>query len=208
MAAITTAVLGLGLSAYGAVKNSQATKKANSQQKKADAANAQVAGQNKLAAEASVRAEALRAQQMELEGMRRRRDIVRQAQGARALGLARATAQGAEGSSVQAGQQQVNSQQRQDVLSNLQNIMLGRGMFEENKNIYNAQSKGAQIQAQSNQYMSNAQSYMNSASQAQQYTGFGINLMNSAQTINNVGTTVLGGAYNLFGRGYTGSVSN
>lgn len=211
MAAVTAAIIGGAVAVKGMVDQKSAVKKQNSQIKKANAANAAVAEQNVLASEASVRAEALRAQQMELEGLRRRRDIIRQAQGARSLGLARANAQGAlagNASSVQAGQQQVNSTQRADVLANLQNIQIGRGLFAENKAIYEAQAQGATIQTQANNYMTSAQTYANRANSAQALFGAGMNIMGNAQTIGNVASTVRTGAYNLFGNGYTGSVSS
>lgn len=199
MAAITSAIVGLGTAAYGAYQQKKSTSKANAQIAQANKAQKKIAQANKEASEASVRAEKLREKQMELEGIRRRRDVIRQAQGARALGIARANAANAIGSSsVQAGQQQTASRERVDILANLQNIMLGRGIFEENRNIYAAQAKGAQLQGQVNQYTSAAQGYTNQASMYQQVFGAGLSIASNAQTIGNVVSTTFQGARDIF----------
>lgn len=202
MAAVTSAIIGaagLGVAGYGAYKSNQATKKANQQTSKANAEQKKLAKVQQEASDASVRAEALREQQMELEGIRRRRDVIRQAQGARALGIARSNAAGAMGSSGQVGgQQQVASQERMDVLANLQNIMLGRGIFEENRNIYAAQAKGSSIQTQVNQYASAASQYGAQANYYQSVFGAGLNLAQSGPTFSNVYTTMTQGARDVF----------
>lgn len=196
---IGTAV-GLGTAVYGASQQRSQIKKSNQATAKANALNAKVAEQQKLAAEASVRAEQQRLQQMELEGIRRRRDIIRQAQGARALGIARANASGANttDSSVQAGQQQLANTQRADTLANLQNIQIGRNIYAENQKIYDAQTKGATIQSQANNYLSQAQQYQNAANYSQQIFGAGIQIAQGASTFNNVMQTALSGARDIF----------
>lgn len=199
MAAVTSAILGIGTAAYGAIQSRKATKNANKQVAKANSQQKIVSQANKEASAASLRAEKLREQQMELEGIRRRRDVIRQAQGARALGIARANASNAlGGSSVQAGQQQAASQERVDILANLQNIALGRGVFDANYDIYKAQSKGASAQTSINQYTSAAQGYANQASYYQSVFGAGINLAQNAQTIGNVATNIRSGARDIF----------
>lgn len=204
MAALTSAIVGIGLAGYGAYESNKNTKKANRQISASNKEQKKLSKANQEASAASVRAEALREQQMELEGLRRRRDVIRQAQGARALGLARANAAGAIGSSsVQAGQQQVASSERLDILANLQNIMLGRGVFEENRNIYAAQAKGAQIQTNINQYQSAAQGYASTAGMYQQVFGAGVSLAQNAQTIGNVTKTAFSGARDIFNPSYT-----
>lgn len=207
------AAVGIGTSIFGASESNKATKKQNQAIAKANAQQMKVDEQNQKASAASVRAERLRAQQMELEGLRRRRDIIRQAQGARSLGIARANAQGAltTDSSVQAGTQQLASQQRVDTLANLQNIMIGRGLFKENEAIYKAQAKGATIQTQANQYQSLAAQYGNQAQYGQQLFGAGLSIAQSAPAFGRVASTTFSGAYDLFNptsyTGTTGGVS-
>jgi hypothetical protein len=195
------AVVGIGTAAYGAYQNDKQTDRANRSIAQSNAAQKKVAEQNKIASQHSVAAEKLRKQQMELEGIRRRRDIIRQAQGARALGIARANASGAAltDSSVQAGQQQAATSQRADTLANLQNIQIGRNIFKENMEIYKAQAKGATIQTQANQYQSMAQQSMNNAQWGQQLFGAGLNIAQSAPAFGRVATNIASGTYNLFG---------
>lgn len=200
MAGITSAVLGVGTAIAGAVGSKKATKKANR-------ANAAAAEQQRLAheqtvfaSEASIRAEALRERQMELEGIRRRRDIIRQTQSAEAQGIAAAISQGVSigSSSVQAGRQQAASRERVDILSNLQNIMIGAGIFEENREITRRQTKAAEFTSGANINMSQAQTHMNQAGMFQNMMGFGLNLAQSGPQINSVFQSSFGGA-GLFG---------
>jgi hypothetical protein len=188
-----SAAIGLGTAIYGASQQAKNVKKAN---KAAESANKQqklVQEQTQIASEASIRAEQLRERQMELEGLRRRRDILRSAQAARSLGLAAAIAQGVDpgSSSVQAGQQSARSRQTVDLLANIQNIEIGRGVFEENRKITQAQAKGAQYQTNANIFQSQQQSYLNKAGTGQQLVGFGLNLVSAAPTIGRVATTSL-----------------
>lgn len=192
--------IGLGASIYGASEQKKSVKKQNREIDKANAKQQEVAKQNKLASQASVNAERARLQQMELEGIRRRRDIQRQAQGARALGIARANSSGASltDSSVQAGQQQLAATQRADTLANLQNIMIGRTIYKENAKAYAAQAKGAQFQTQANNYLSQAQQISNSSQYQQQIFGAGIQLAGNAQTFGRVAENTFSGVRDIF----------
>lgn len=189
------AAVGLGTAIYGASQQAKNVKKANKAAASANEQQQLVQEQTQIASEASIRAEALREKQMELEGLRRRRDVIRMAQGAAALSTARAVGQGVSttDSAVRGGRQQVASQGRVDVLANLQNIMIGRGVFEENRNITQAQAQGAQFQTNANVFQSQQQSYMNQAGTGQQLVGFGLNLVSAAPTIGRVATTSLFG---------------
>jgi hypothetical protein len=185
--AAATAV-GIGTSIYGASQQRKQIKQSNRATAEANRLQKEVSKEQQKAAAASQRAEGFRKQQMELEGIRRRRDIIRQAQGARALGIARANAGGAAmtDSSVIAGQQQAASQQRADTLANLQNIQIGRNIYAENKKITEAQGKGATIQTQANDYMSQAAQRQNQAAYSQQIFGAGIQLAQNAPTLSRV----------------------
>lgn len=195
--ATVAAVVGLGTAAYGAVKQNQQVKKANRQAQAANLQSIQVQKESVKAAQASQRAEALRLKQMRVEGIRRRRDIMRQAQAARSVGIARAIAQGGlDSTSAQAGQNAASTNQRIDVLANLQNIMIGEGIFAENKKITEANTRGANFQTVANTYNAASQQSRNNAEGAQQWVGLGLNLLNNAGTIGRVG----GNAYDtLFG---------
>lgn len=213
MAAITSAIVGaagLGLSAYGMNKERSSVKAQNKEIAKSNAAQAKVAKASKDASAASLAAEKVRLQQMELEGIRRRRDIMRQAQAARSLGLARANAQGALSagtSSAVAGQQQMASLERADTLANNQNISIGRQIFAENKKIYDAQARGAQYQSQSNLALANAQAYGNQSSYASRLFGAGMNIAGSAVAAGNVAETMFGRASGMFADPWAATVT-
>jgi hypothetical protein len=195
------AIAGAATSAYGYVESKSQQKKNEKAVSKQNAEQAKVAKQNQIAAQASQRAEKLRQQQMELDFSRRQRDIIRSAQAARSLGTARAVAQGAStgDTSAQASRQQNKSQQGLDVLSNLQNIMIGRGIFKENENIFKAQSKGAQYQTQANIYASQAQQASQASQSAYQLFGSGQSLIQNSGTFSNVFATARSGVTDLFG---------
>jgi hypothetical protein len=205
------AVAGLASAAYGASQQSKATKKANKAAKKANAQQQLVQEQTQIASEASIRAEALREKQMELEGIRRRRDIIRMAQASQSLSAARSVAQGVQqSSSARSGRSQIASQARVDTLANMQNIMIGRGIFEENRNITQAQAQGAQFQSNANIFASQQQQYMNQASYGQQLVGAGLGIAQNATTFGNIATTSIFGSSQSIGpwqtTTYTGSI--
>lgn len=191
--------LGVGSAVFGASQQKKAIKKSNKATAAANAQQKKVQQQTQIASEASIRAEALREKQMELEGVRGRRNTIRAAQGARALGLARAVGQGVGtgDSGVRSGQQSVRSQERVDLLANLQNIDIGRGIFAENRAITQAQAKGAQFQTAANIFASQAQTSLNSAQTGQQIFGFGLNLATNATSIGNTLQSTIYGRNNV-----------
>lgn len=71
---------------------------------------------------------------MNLDALRRKRQVIREAQLARSQALANATAQGAqEGSGLQGGLAQVESQKNDSILGIDQNLELGTEIFKQNK---------------------------------------------------------------------------
>jgi hypothetical protein len=85
-------------------------------------------------AAASKKAEKLRQRQMQLEAVRKRREIVREAVVARATALSNATAQGAnEGSGLQGGYGQITSQETRNKAALSQDVAIGNGIFKANQ---------------------------------------------------------------------------
>lgn len=190
-----SAAIGLGTAAVGYVNQSKQVKKANKATKAANAAQMDVQAASEDAAAASQAAERLREQQMELEGIRRRRDIIRAAQGAAAVSRARSVAQGAQdSSSARAGVQRNATQGRIDALANLQNIEIGRGVFEQNRLITDANTRGAQAQTVANISMSQANTAQNYASYYGNLATTGLNIAQNAVTIGNVAETSIFGS--------------
>lgn len=84
-------------------------------------------------AKASAKAEKLRSRMMQLEAMRKRRELIREGVVARAQATSNATAQGAgEGSALQGGIAQITNQQNRNVLASRQDEELGKGVFKAN----------------------------------------------------------------------------
>jgi hypothetical protein len=84
-------------------------------------------------AQASERAEKLRKRQMNLEAMRKKREIIREGVMARAQALSAATAQGgAEGSGLAGGYGQITGQVNRNMLATNQDQQLGNRMFKAN----------------------------------------------------------------------------
>lgn len=84
-------------------------------------------------AEATQDAEKLRKKQMNLDAMRRRREIARQAILARSQALSNATAQGAgEGSGLQGGYGQISGEAGRATLETNQSQTIGSGIFDAN----------------------------------------------------------------------------
>lgn len=85
-------------------------------------------------AKASAKAEKLRQRQMNLEAMRKKREIVREGVRARAEALSNATAQGgAEGTGLQGGIAQITAQTNRNVLANEQDRIIGNKVFKANR---------------------------------------------------------------------------
>lgn len=88
----------------------------------------------KAQAKASAKAEKLRERMMQLEAMRKRREIVREGVVARAQATSNATAQGAgEGSALQGGIAQITNQTNRNTLASRQDETLGSGVFKANR---------------------------------------------------------------------------
>ena len=104
--AVVGALIGTAIQAFGAMKQAKASKKA----------------------------EALRERQMNLEAMRKKREMVREGVAARSQALSNATAQGAaEGSGLQGGIAQVTAQQNRNVQAVNQDTEIGAGIFKANR---------------------------------------------------------------------------
>lgn len=85
-------------------------------------------------AKASEKAEKARQRMMQLEAMRKRREMVREATVARATATSNATAQGAgEGSALKGGIAQITSRQNRNVLASTQDEELGNKVFSANR---------------------------------------------------------------------------
>lgn len=103
----------------------------------------QVVGQRK-AQKGAERAERLREAQMNLETNRSNRQILRQTLAARATAISNASAQGAmEGSGLQGGLSQIQSQGTSATLASNQNREIGAGMFGANRQISQGNSLSA-----------------------------------------------------------------
>lgn len=194
------AAIGLGTAAYGASQQSKQIRKANAATATANAAQRKVQQASVDASKASAAAEALRQQQMRLEGVRARRQILRNANAGQAISVARSVAQTGttNSSSAQAGKQSVATQGRIDVLANLQNIMIGEGIFGQNQKIFEANSRGAQAQTVANIASSQSAQYQNNASYYQQYVSAGMNIAGQSAAIGRVAENTYG---SVFGSG-------
>lgn len=85
-------------------------------------------------AKASAKAEKARQRMMQLEAMRKRRELVRESVIARAQATSNATAQGAaEGSGLQGGLAQITGQQNRNLQASYQDEKLGNKVFAANK---------------------------------------------------------------------------
>ena len=109
---LAVSAVGVGASVYGSVQQGKAQSKMAEEQKKQ---------------------EALRKQQMNLEAMRRKREIIRQSQMAQAKSLATATAQGgAESSGFAGALGTISGQAGGATLATNQNQEIGGAMFDSN----------------------------------------------------------------------------
>jgi hypothetical protein len=94
--------------------------------------------------EAQKRAERLRQSAMEMDARRRMTEALRNQQKARAMALTTTTAQGAaEGSGLGGAYGQIGGQTGNVLAGTLGGLALGRGMFEANQDIFEAQSLSA-----------------------------------------------------------------
>jgi hypothetical protein len=220
---------GVGMSIYGSSKEEEAAKKQAAQAKKASKEAKKAAKQEKkiinktiiplmeaqmdaqeAASKASQEAEKLRAKQMELDASRTKREIIRNAAIARANSLSAAANQGALGSSGFFGSlNQITSDQNRQLGGLFQNLTIGRGIFEFNRQaseyITEANRLGTQeniertklgnlaTRANATQQAYSAKAQAAGINDGAMYSNIGSSLMGSATTISQLGTTALFG---------------
>ena len=108
------------------------------------------AGAQRRITQADIRAENAREKQMELENKRKQRDILRNAQVARANALAKTSSQGAaaDGSSALPGVYgQIQTSAGQQILAQAENTQIGRELFAAARDKAKAQGQAATYQA-------------------------------------------------------------
>lgn len=155
LAAITAAaaVAGAATSVFGTIKQAEA---------------------QKTASRASQQAEALRKQQMELDSRRRMNQLMRASATARARSIAAASARGATFSSAaEGGLGSIQSQTGFNVLSEAENLDIGRDIFDANATFSQAKASAANYDA---------------------IGDFGKTLFQNSQTIGQIGTTLFTGS--------------
>lgn len=168
--ALGVAIAGLGVTAYGTVAQQSAQKDAS---------------------KASQEAEALRRRQMELENLRKQREIIRSTARARAQALGAAVNRGVglESSVVSGALGQISGETGNAILAQSQNTAIGRSLFDANAQL--SEARGAQQTAAGIQ-------------------DFGKTLFGSAQTIGNiagsVGTTSDIGPWDTLTRDSAGNI--
>lgn len=128
---------------------------------KAEKANKAIASENaKLSKEVtaiSIKQEALRKQQLEMEALNAKRQVIRNAQLARATSLARASAQGGMTSTSYMGAQaQITSQAADQQNTIFENLTRGRTQFSLNEDLLKAQNASAQKTGQFNSQLASA----------------------------------------------------
>lgn len=123
IAGLAVAAVGAGVSYYGATQQAAAQGEALALQKQQDA---------------------LRNKQMNLDAMRRQREIVRQSVAARSVALSNSTAQNAQGGSgLQGGYGQISGRTNVNALGISQNQDIGNQMFGLNAGVYDAYRSAA-----------------------------------------------------------------
>jgi hypothetical protein len=124
-------------------------------------------------------AEAERKKQMNLEAMRRRREIIRQALAARSMALATATNQGASGGSALGGAYgQISGREGTSILGVNQNQEIGNNLFGINQSILGAYRGASQAGA--------------SAAMGSGLASLGGALLKNEGSINRIGTYAFG----------------
>ena len=149
-----TAIAGLATAGYGAYKN---------------------AGEQHKQAGLSAQAEELRKQQMQLEAIRKQREILRTAAQARATANVNATSQGAGyGSALPGSQAQIQARANEGGTNIRESLGIGEGLFDINKQMAASQGRAAT---------------------AQGITTIGNALITNAGTIGNIGADIQGGIF-------------
>jgi hypothetical protein len=225
-----TAAAGIGLQLLGGSKEKAAAEKqAALAKKQAKDSKKAAKKQNKIikktivpllkkqgeleaqASAASARAEALRAQQMELDATRTQRQVVRNAILARAQSLSAATNQGAgESSGFFGSLNQITSEANRQLGGIFQNLSIGRGIFKENAAMAEFITQGNQARTDVNIAQAKMGSIVNSSNAQQQktqaniqaagvndgamYSNIGGSLVSQAGTISQLGTSAIFGS--------------
>lgn len=155
------AVVGAGLSIYGASKQQESSKAYNEAQKK------QIELEQKV--------EAQKRQAMELDARRKSLENIRQIQRMRALALTNATSQGAaQGSGLQGGYGQISGQGGWNALGINQNLQIGENIFDINAQISQqkiAMANAGMLQQQGAAFSSAGSSVMGAAGTLGKLTG-------------------------------------
>jgi hypothetical protein len=158
-----TAAAGIGMQLYGASESKKTSQKAAQQSRTAAKQQRQQVKKKIIpllkeqrdledtASKASEEAEKLRKQQMELDAMRTRRNIMRDAARTRAMSLAVANAQGAkDGSGFFGALAQITGEEARLKLGLGQNLEIGRGIFSFNMAASTALRKAAKLRTKEN----------------------------------------------------------
>jgi len=206
---------GIGMQLYGASKESAAAKQQGKIAARAAAKEKEMTDKKIIpilkkqrvaeenASKESLAAERLRAQQMELDATRTRREIIRAAVRARATTVSNAANQGAMGSSGFFGSlTQITGEQNRQLGGLSQNLMIGRGIFEHNENMAEFITESNRLRTKENIKRAKMGSQSNAA-QAQiatagvnngsMYSNIGSTLVSSSGTISKLGSTDLFG---------------
>lgn len=97
---------------------------------------------------ASIRAENARERQMELEGIRSQREVMRRTMVARSMANVNAASKGAmQGSGIQGGYGQIQNAGGRQINEIQQNLGIGRDIFSANRDLARAQEKTAEGKA-------------------------------------------------------------
>jgi hypothetical protein len=212
-----SAAAGIGMQLYGASESKEASRKAAAQQKR-DAKKYKQKVEKKIipllkeqgkmerqASKASEEAEKLRKQQMELDALRTRRNIMRDAARTRAMSLAVANAQGAkDGSGFFGALAQVTGEEARQKLGLAQNLEIGRGIFSFNLASSTALRQAAKLRTKENIQRSKLGTALNeseartnatlASSQGSSYAALGSSLVSASGAISRIGESALFGS--------------
>lgn len=169
-------IAGAGLSAYGTVKSTEASKK--------------IAESNQEVAVQEQQAAAIQKQQADLQNSRYRMQLARQSNLARATALSNATNSGSEfGSGLQGGYGQISGEENVQMLGASQNQLLTNSLYNTNQNISN-------LRIQQQGYNSDYYTGMG-------FTSLGGSLISAMGSIGKLAGGINFGSQNPSGSGYT-----
>lgn len=222
----TTAAIGIGTSIYGAVKQQEGYDKmkegyeqsAAGYRTQQEAAN-RIAGYQKNIIADEQKQEGIRRQSMELDAKRNILQVTRQAQAARAMSLATATAQGAgfysEGgvnSGLAGSQAQINASSMYNINGINQALYAGRSMFDLNADISQQRigiSDAGTLMAQGQGQVAMGQGMVGlgqgMSAQGAGYMSLGGSLVSAAGTFGNLAGNMKGFGNPFGGGGYGAS---